>query len=110
MQVLDLNHLLQLLAIIQNANTNLLHPFASHLNFLDRQYNSKGEPYGPIRFKQIVTELYVISKNLNTSYTDLLQISPLERGYLLDLMQEERRQQQEALEKARMEREANKNK
>ena len=87
---------------------SLLHPFASHLNFLDRQFDEKGNPYGPIRYKQIVTELYIISKNLNTSYTDLLQISPLERGYLIELLKEEKRIQEEAIEKARMQREANK--
>lgn len=65
-----------------------------------------GREYGPIRYKQIVTELYVISKNLNTSYTDLLQISPLERSYLLDLIREERRVQEEAIERARLAREA----
>ena len=77
---------------------------------MDRQYDKQGNPYGPIRYKQIITELYILSKNLNTSYTDLLQISPLERGYLLDLFKEERRIQEEALEKARAQREANRQK
>ena len=70
--------------------------------------NSDGEPYGPWRYKEIVKELYVLSKNINTSYTDLLQITPTERGFLIEMLLEESKKTKEALEKAKREREANK--
>lgn len=59
-------------------------PFASQVNFLDPKLTNKGEPYGPYRYKEIVNECYLISKNLNTSYTELMNITPLERGYILN--------------------------
>lgn len=78
------------------------------MNFLNPLTNSDGEPYGPWRYKEIVKELYVLSKNINTSYTDLLQITPTERGFLIEMLLEESKKTKEALEKAKREREANK--
>ena len=51
--------------------------------------DGKIKPYGPIRFKQIVQERYLISKNINTSYNDTGKITPTERRYLLEFMYEE---------------------
>lgn len=76
------------------------HRFASHLNFLDPQFNKDGEPYGPWRYKQIVRECYLITKNMNTSYIDILKISPREREYLLQFLTEEFEKNKEAMEKA----------
>ena len=64
--------------------------------------NEKGEevPYGPLRYKQIVAECYKITKNLNTSYTDLMKITPTERSYLLEFIDRQEdmlRQEQEKL-------------
>ena len=64
---------------------------------------SKGEPYGPIRYKQIVQELYLISKNCNTAYTDLLDISITEKGYLLQFIADEIERSNEAIEKQKQE-------
>ena len=64
-------------------------PFASQTNFLDPLLWSNGEPYGPYRYKEIVRECYIISKNCNTSYTDLMSITPLERDYLIEFIEEE---------------------
>ena len=50
---------------------------------------SNGKPYAPARYKQIVTECYYLSKNLNTSYSDLLKVTPLERKYMLELLNKE---------------------
>lgn len=86
-----------------------MHPFASHLNFLDQQTTSDGKPYGPIRYKEIVKECYLISKNLHTSYTDILKITPIEKQYLLEFLLEEAKHNKEILEKRQAEREANKN-
>lgn len=73
-------------------------PFASHLNFLDQQFDSKGNPYGPIRYKQLVRECYEISRIMNTPYTDVLNISPLEREYLREFIKEDNERSNKMLE------------
>ena len=44
---------------------------------------SDGKLYAPVRFQQIVEERYQISKHIHTSYTELANITPTERQYLL---------------------------
>lgn len=83
------------------------YPFASHLNFLDQQLTEDGRPYGPIRYKEIVKECYIISKNINTSYNDLMQITPTERNYMLEFLTDEAKRREEMLQKKKAEREAN---
>jgi len=75
-------------------------PFVSLLNFLYQRYDDKGNPTGPKRFKEIIEECWFISKNINTSYTDILQISPLERKYLIDTIKESNRIEKEEWDKA----------
>jgi hypothetical protein len=53
---------------------------------LDPQYTSDGQLYAPLRFKQIVEERYLISKYLHTSYTDLGEVTPTERRYLIEFL------------------------
>lgn len=55
-------------------------------------------PYGPERFKQIVEERYEISKNINTSYTDLGKITPLERKYILGFIIEEKKKEKQYIQ------------
>ena len=62
-----------------------------------------GKPYGPFRFKEIVKEIYAITKNTSTSYTEVLQMTPLERRYVLDCLVEESNRIKEKLEKAKEE-------
>ena len=76
---------------------------------MDPQYTNDGKPYAPIRYKEIVKECYILSKNINTSYLDLLMITPTERHFLISFLQEEAKANQEYIEKKRAEREANKN-
>lgn len=76
-------------------------PFVSLKNFLDPQLTSDGQPYGPVRYKQIVKECYLIAKNCNTSYTDLMKITPLERSYLLQFIADEINRSQELLQKSK---------
>lgn len=83
-------------------------PFASQVNFLDPQTTNEGQPYAPIRYKEIVKECYLISKNLNTSYVDLLKITPTEKNYMLEFLQKEAEHNKQMIEKARAEREARK--
>ena len=48
--------------------------FASGPNFLDPQLSNDGKPYGPKHYKEIVKECWFISDQLNTSYTDVLDL------------------------------------
>ncbi len=50
-------------------------------------------------YKKIVQDCYIISRNTNTSYTDLMDITPTERGYLLDLIKKESDETKEIIEK-----------
>lgn len=81
--------------------------FGSHQNFLDPQFDENGDPYGPIRFRELAKECYLISKNMNTSYSDILLITPTERKYLIKFLIDEAKQQQEMIEKRRAEAAAN---
>lgn len=82
-------------------------PFGSHLNFLDQQLTEDGKHYGPIRYREIVKECYVITKNLHTPYSDVMNMSPTERHYLIDFLIEDAKEQAKELEKRKAEREAN---
>lgn len=73
----------------------LSHRFVSHLNFLFQHYDEKGKPIGQKRFKEIMEECWFISRSINTSYNDILQISPLERKYLVDIIKESNRLEKE---------------
>ena len=64
---------------------------------------SNGEPYGPHRYKQIIKEAYIIAKSTNTPYTEILDITPTERNELLNLILEENRKSEEAIEKIKAE-------
>lgn len=69
-----------------------------------------GKPYGPIRYKEIVEECCIISKNLNTPYVDVLQISPTERAHIIRFLIKEAEQKAALFEKARAENAANQRK
>ena len=77
--------------------------FASGPNFLDPQISKDGSPYGPKRFKEIVKECWYISDSLNTSYTDILDISFQERVYLLECIDEKNKATRKAMERAELE-------
>ena len=77
----------------------LSHPFANNQTFLDPLYTDNGEPYGPARYKRIVQECYLISKNMNTSYSDVLKMTPKEREYLINFLLEDFNERKKAMEK-----------
>ena len=56
-------------------------------------------PYGVFRFKQIIDECFAISKTINTSYTDLLDVSIPERDRMIQIIVEDNKKQQEELDK-----------
>lgn len=60
-----------------------------------------GKPYKPERYKDIVKERYLISRHINTSYSDLDNITPLERRYLLDFIEDDLKRRHEEMQKAR---------
>lgn len=72
-------------------------PFPSHQNFLDPQLTDDGQPYGPTRYKEIVKERYLISKNINTSYNDSGELTPLERTYILQFIMDDMEKQKAAI-------------
>ena len=71
------------------------------MNFLDPQ-TKNGKPYGIVRYGEIVKECYLISKHINTSYNDVLKITPSERMLLLQFLVEDAQQEKEAYEKAKL--------
>lgn len=77
---------------------NLKHPFVMDLSSLDPKFNHDGLPFGPWQFDNISKECYLISKSINTSYTDVLKISPTERGKILGWLAEEAVQKKQQLE------------
>lgn len=79
--------------------------FAQLLNSLDPPLID-GRPYGPIRFREIAKERYLISKHTNTSYHDTQYIPPLERTYILQFVTEDLQRQHEMYEKAKQDAEA----
>lgn len=74
--------------------------FVSIKSFLDPQLTKDGKPYGPFRYKQIIREAYLITKNTNTSYMDVMDMPPQEREYMLGFLDEEARKMQELRDKA----------
>lgn len=56
-------------------------------------------PYGVYRFQQIIDECFIISKTINTSYTDLMNISVRERDRMIEIIVEDNKKQKEELDK-----------
>lgn len=65
---------------------------------MDQQLTSDGKPYGPIRYKELVRECYLISKNLNTSYTDVLMLTPREKDYIIEFIVQDAEQAKKMIE------------
>jgi hypothetical protein len=68
---------------------------------MDPKLTEDGKPYGPVRFKNIVQERYFISKKCHTSYLDVGEITPLERGYILEFILDEIEKEKKAIEDAK---------
>lgn len=77
--------------------------FAPLLSSLDPPLTEHGEPFGPYRYKEIAKERYLISKHTNTSYEDTSNITPLERGYILEFLIDDMQRQKDMYEKAKQE-------
>jgi hypothetical protein len=70
-------------------------------SFLDPPQSNDGTPYGPKRYKEIVKECWYISDQTHTSYTDVLDMSFIERAILIDLIHEKQEATKLAIENAR---------
>ena len=96
------------MSLVLNVEETSKHFFALGPNFLDPQTTTNGENYGTYRYKQIIKECYIIAKNCNTPYTDLLDITPSEKVELLNLIIEENKKMQMELEKATLQQQGKK--
>lgn len=56
-------------------------------------------PYGVFQYNEIITYSYIISKSMNTSYSDILDMSVAERDKLIELIDEQNKKDREDLEK-----------
>lgn len=70
-------------------------------NFLDPQLSKDGSPYGPKRYKELVQECWFVSDNLNTSYTDILDLAYIDRFYLIENIKAKKDATEKAIEEAR---------
>ena len=77
----------------------MTHSYKPHLNFFDPLWTSDGKPFAPEQFKAITKDRYLISKNMNTSYSDVGEITPTERAYLMQLLIEDAEKQAEIIDK-----------
>lgn len=69
------------------------------MNSLDPQTTNNNQPYGPIRYKEIVKERWYIAKHSNIPYSDTENITPTERNYILEFISEDFQRNKEAMEK-----------
>lgn len=79
------------------------------MSSLDPQTTSDGQPYGPIKYKEIVKERWLIAKNSNIPYSDTENMTPTERYYILEFIAEEVKKTNEAIEKRKQELSATRN-
>ena len=75
--------------------TILLHRFASNQNFLTPLYDENGNPTGPKIYEELNRECYLISKYINTSYNEVLDIAYAERMMLLKNISDEAKRNKE---------------
>ncbi len=64
------------------------------MNFLNLLYDKNlttqdGKLFCPQLYKKLVNDCYIISKILHTSYNDVLELSVIEKNYLLDFIKED---------------------
>lgn len=73
------------------------------MNFLDLLYDKDlktpdGKLYCPQLFKKLVNDCYIISKFIHTSYNELLQLSVIEKNYLLDFIKQDKEQESKQIQ------------
>lgn len=58
-------------------------------------------PWGVYNFNNLLEEAYYLSKTINTSYNDILDLSLTEKNWMLEILIRDNKKQEEAIEKAR---------
>lgn len=61
-----------------------------------------GKPYGPVRYRQLVKENYIITRQVNTSYIDVLKMMPQDKKIILKEIIDEIDARNKAYEEMRM--------
>lgn len=74
--------------------------FAQHLNFLGPLKTDDGKPYGPILYKSLIQECYMISRFTHITYDEAMNMTPVERNYISEFLREEVNQRKQAEQKA----------
>ena len=67
---------------------------------MDPPLTSDGRPYAPERVNELIKQAYLISRQIHTSYNDILEMSPMERETMLRIISEEVKLQNDAKDKA----------
>ena len=73
---------------------------------MDPPKTKDGQPYGPYRYKEIVRECYFITKNSGVIREDIMKMTPIEREYFIEFIQDEAQRTKEYMDKLKQEREA----
>ena len=82
--------LIQLLVVLApSVRLIICPPFELHQSFITPQLTSDGKPYGPIKYKELLKEAYLIVKHTGATYDDVMSMSPTERKYVLSFLIEE---------------------
>ncbi len=79
-------------------------------SFLDPLLTKDNKPYAPVRYKELVKERYLISKNIHTSYSDVGKMTPIERSYILEFISDEIKRSQKLIDEQISNRKKNKDK
>ena len=77
----------------------MIHFYKPIWNFFVSLLTSDGKPFSPEQFKAIVKDIYLISNIMNTSYSDVGEITPTERAYLMQLLVEDAQKQAEIIDR-----------
>ena len=75
------------------------------MNFLDLLYDkylttADGKLYCPQVFRKIANDCYLISKFIHTSYNEVLELTVMEKNYLLDFIKEDNDRENKRLQES----------
>ena len=79
--------------------------FALQKSFLGQQLTFDGKPFGPIKYKELVREAYILAKHCNISYSEVMNMTPTERQYMLEFLKEDMDREKESLNKIKKQQE-----
>ena len=71
-------------------------PFASLPSFLDPPLTSDGKVYAHERVNEIIRQCYLITRFCHTPYSDVMDMSPMERETILNIIREDKEKELKA--------------